>query len=127
MLSPNSLADKTSVSIADEMSVSIADEMSVRTRFCLGAWLACGGTPVLRHVDRAPELPVLSASQGIAMPLARPWARKSAFGLGYDAQAAGQAKLARQQRTSNVSYAHLTYAAIKDGGNSGPHPARDPV
>ena len=127
MLSPNFLADNTSVSIPDETSVSIADKTSVRTRFPLGAWPDGGSTPVLRHVDRAAVLATVSESKGIAMPLARPWTRTSAFGLGYDAQAAGQAKLARQQRTSKVNYAHLTRTAIKGGGNSGPHPARDPV
>jgi hypothetical protein len=143
MLSPSSLADDTSVSIADEMSVSIADEMSVsiademsvsladetsaRTRFRLGAGPACGSTPVLRHVGRTVVLPTGGESKGTAMPLARPWARSAAVGLGYDAQAAGQAELARQQRTSKVNYAHLTRTAIKGGGYSGPHPGRDPV
>jgi hypothetical protein len=61
------------------------------------------------------------------MPWARPRPRSTVFGLGYDAQAAGQAELARQQRTTKVSYAHLTRNAIKGGGYSGPHPARDPV
>jgi hypothetical protein len=70
------------------------------------------------------------------MPLARPWARSAAVGLGYDAQAAGQAELARQQRTSNVQNAHTTRIAArisavrfsaKGGGPLGPHPARDPV
>jgi hypothetical protein len=119
MLSPNSLAD--------DASVSIPDETSAPTRFRPGALLVGGSTPVLRHVDRAAVLATVSESKGIAMPLARPWVRTSAFGLGYDAQAAGQAKLARQQRTSKVNYAHLTRTAIKGGGNSGPHLARDPV
>jgi hypothetical protein len=63
----------------------------------------------------------------VALPFARPRPRTAAYLFGNDAQAAGQAELARQQRTSNLKYAYTTRTAIQSGGSQGPHPARDPV
>jgi hypothetical protein len=110
---------------------SLAEVAPARTRSGMGTCLACGELPVprdqIRELPALPMAPIASAKQGTSMPFARPQARKDVFLFGSDAQAAGQVDLTRQQRTSNVKYAHTTRIATKGGGSLGPHPARDPV
>jgi hypothetical protein len=114
--------------------ISLADVAPERVPFRVatsftGADLGCGSVSVARRQIRVvpPVLPVPSLDQGTGMPFARPRARKDAFLFGSDAQAASQVQLTRQQRISNVNYAHTTLTAATSGGSLGPHPARDPV
>ena len=117
--------------------ITPANAVPARMRSLLGAWLDGGSTSV--HCDLARGLvvlPVPDGAQGIAMPFARPQARKAADLPGYGAQAAGQVELARQQRNRNVQNSYTTRIATrtgaivfsaKDGGHLGPLPPRDPV
>jgi len=73
--------------------------------------------------------PVVSstAATGPVVAGLRPQASASAVSFGNAAHAAGQAKSALQQRTSQKKYARTTRIAALGGGALGPHPARDPV
>jgi len=132
MLNVISLADAVSTDAVSTDAVSTdamsTDAMSARMRFRPDALLACDSTSALcGQVGQKPALPAAGHGAGTAKPLPRPQARNAAFLLGHDAQAAGQAEFARQQRTSNDTYAYLTRIAAFGGGAWGPHPARDPV
>jgi hypothetical protein len=102
---------------------------------CDGTSVSCGSVQLtgLAMATANPVLanPVLAnpvlGNAVVALPFARPRPRTAAYLFGNDAQAAGQAELARQQRTSNLKYAYTTRTAIQSGGSQGPHPARDPV
>jgi|HubBroStandDraft_1064217.scaffolds.fasta_scaffold62305_1 hypothetical protein len=97
---------------------------------CDGTSVSCGSVQ-LTGLAMATANPVLAnpvlGNAVVALPFARPRPRTAAYLFGNDAQAAGQAELARQQRTSNLKYAYTTRTAIQSGGSQGPHPARDPV
>jgi hypothetical protein len=97
-----------------------------------GTWFFRGAMAVPR--DPADWLAVLGApgcAQGSAMPFAQSQAREAIYQLGSGTQAAGQASLARQQRSSKVRNAHTTRIAArrmtKGGGHLGPQPPGDPV
>jgi hypothetical protein len=79
-------------------------------------------------VKQAAALAKASAKPGADVAVARPQASDAIVLFNSGTQAAGQAELARQQRTSKINYAYTTrFAVLMDGGTKGPHPARDPV
>ncbi len=105
-----------------------ADAVPMRARFSLGACLlsGCAVTPI-SHFKQDAALAKASAKPGAA-GFALPKARAEVVLFSSGSPAAGQAELARQQRISDVNYAHTTrIAAPMGGGTWGPHPARDPV
>src|ERR1700678_2222636 len=108
--------------------INLADVAPARTRpASLSTLLAAaitpeampaGGTSVLcGHAGQLTGLAKASARPGTDVSFARPRSRKAAYLLGYDAQAAGQAECARQQRPSNVKFAHTIRIATKGGGS----------
>jgi hypothetical protein len=139
MLSFNSLAN-AAVPAAPAPVGSLASATTLsRVRPGVGASFRRCGPTWLREDALLADQGTLLAGQGIALAgqgiaLADRQAKGEAALLGNGTHAAGLAKFARQQRTSN-KYAHSTkmYArptirtATTSGGARGPHPARDPV
>jgi hypothetical protein len=99
--------------------------MPARALSRTGASFAGGCTAVPR--ERAIE--TAGARRAAAAPVVaglRPRASASNL-IGTSTHAAGQAKVALQQRTSQKKYARTTRIAALGGGALGPHPAWDPV
>jgi hypothetical protein len=98
-----------------------------RARSRTGASLPWHCSPAVPR-DRAPEPAVARmAAAESAVTCLRPQCRGAAGLSGRSALAAGQAKFALQQPTSQ-KYAHkTTRIAAVGGGALGSHPARDPV
>jgi hypothetical protein len=106
------------------------DALPMRARLRTGASFVGGCAAVARErAETAAASPVVSSTAAIGPVVAglRPQASASAVSLGNAAHAAGQAKSALQQRTSQKKYARTTRIAALGGGALGPHPARDPV
>src|SRR5262249_8171743 len=107
-------------------NISLADAATLsRERFRTGALLLGGCTSVARA--RVMETVVIrpAAADAVA-PALRPHAGADSVLFGNATHAAGQAKVALQQRTSQ-KYAHTTRIAAAGGGAMGPPQARDPV
>jgi hypothetical protein len=101
------------------------DAMPARARLRTGASFVGGCAAVSR--ERAETAAASPAATGPVAAGLRPQASASAVSFGNAAHAAGQAKSALQQRTSQKKYARTTRIAALGGGALGPHPARDPV
>jgi len=101
------------------------DAMPTRARLRTGASFVGGCAAVSR--ERAETAAASPAATGPVVAGLRPQASASAVSFGNAAHAAGQAKSALQQRTSQKKYARTTRIAALGGGALGPHPARDPV
>ena len=101
------------------------DAMPTRARLRTGASFVVGCAAVSR--ERAESVAASTAAAATVGAGLRPQARASAVSFGNAAHAAGQAKSASQQRTSQKKYARTTRIAALGGGALGPHPARDPV
>jgi hypothetical protein len=84
-------------------------------------------SPVVANPVVASPVVANTAATGPVVAGLRPQASASAVSFGNAAHAAGQAKSALQQRTSQKKYARTTRIAALGGGAMGPHPARDPV
>jgi hypothetical protein len=96
--------------------------MPASARFRAGASFIGGCAAVSRERTE----PLAAASATVVAGL-RPQASASPVLLGNAAHAAGQAKLASQQRISHNKYARTTRIATHGGGALGPHQAWDPV
>ena len=99
--------------------------MPARARSRTGASFIGGCAAVSRELAETAVASTAAAATVAAGP--RPRARTSAVIFGNAAHAAGQAKVALQQRTSQKKYARTTRIAALGGGALGPHPAWDPV
>ena len=99
--------------------------MPARARSRTGASFVGGCAAVSRERAETAVASTVAAATAVASP--RPRASASAVIFGNAAHAAGQAKVALQQRTSQKKYARTTRIAAQGGGALGPHPAWDPV
>ena len=99
--------------------------MPARARSRTGASFVGGCAAVSR--ERAETTVASTAAAATVAAGPRPRASASVELLGNAAHAAGQAKVALQQRTSQKKYARTTRIAALGSGALGPHPAWDPV
>ncbi len=88
----------------------------------------CTAVPRERAIEMAPARMDIASNTAAAMVIARlrPQASSGSVLFGDATHAAGQAKVALQQRTSK-KYARTTRIAAAGGGALGPHQAWDPV
>ncbi len=104
--------------------------MPARALSRMGASFAggCTAVPRERAIETAPARTNAASKAATATVVAglRPQASASTV-IGNATHAAGQAKLALQQRTSQKKYARTTRIAAVGGGALGPHLAWDPV
>ena len=109
----------------------LADAAPARVLSLTGASFVggCTAVPRERAIEMAPDRTDAASKTAAATVIAllRPQASAGTVLFGNATHAAGQAKVALQQRTSQKKYARTTRIAALGGGALGPHPARDPV
>jgi len=107
-------------------NISLVDAAtSSRQRSRTGA-LLLGGCPAVARARVMETVVIRPAAADAAAPALRSHAGAGSVLFGNATHAAGQAKLALQQRTSQ-KYAQTTRIAAAGGGAMGPPQARDPV